>query len=76
MSPAALDEWIDRGVTSFCWDVSGCTRAGAAGQPPLLKVIDQVRATRASANPSPRLRRVVTHLELEGTLDYLWNWND
>jgi hypothetical protein len=74
----ALGEWIDRGVTSFSWDVFRTHENRKGGRPPLLDVVDSVRAHARARDPQSTFSgESVTHLEFESeALDYLWNWND
>jgi hypothetical protein len=75
----ALGEWIDRGVASFSWDVFRVHENRKKGaRPPLLDVIDHVRAHARARDPQSTFSgESVKHLELESeVLDYLWNWND
>jgi hypothetical protein len=74
----ALREWIDRGVSSFSWDVFRIHRPTGDGRPPLLALTDRVRAHARARNPQSVFSgESATHLELDSqALDYLWNWND
>jgi hypothetical protein len=75
---SSLNEWIDRGVASFCWDVFRVHESRKGGRPPLLDVIDNVRTRARARDPQSTFSgESVTHLELESpVLDYLWNWSD
>jgi hypothetical protein len=74
-----LGEWLDRGVTSFCWDtfkVDPSEERG--GTPPLLLIVNTIRARARSKYPEATFcGESNTHLEIDGpALDYLWIWND
>jgi hypothetical protein len=74
---AALTEWIDRGVSSFSWDVFAF-KEGTGQKPGLIKLIEQVRARARAKDPQSTFSgESCTDLELEGSLlDYTWNWLD
>ena len=74
----ALREWIDRGVSSFSWDVFRVHRPDQGGRPPLLALTDRVRAHARAKDPQSVFSgESGMHLELDSqALDYLWNWND
>jgi hypothetical protein len=73
-----LTHWIDRGVTSFCWDTFKVDPNKAGGPPPLLWMVDTIRARARSQYPQATFcGESNTHLEIDGpALDYLWIWND
>jgi hypothetical protein len=74
----ALGQWIDRGLTSFSWDVFKVHQGHDGERPPLLTLIDSVRQRARARDPQSTFSgESVTHLELESqVLDYLWNWTD
>jgi hypothetical protein len=75
----SLSEWIDRGVTSFSWDVYRVeSNNDTSEEPPLLAVTAQARKlARAKDAESTFSGESVTHLEFDSqALDFLWNWND
>lgn len=74
----ALTQWIERGVSSFAWDVYKVHPAADGGRPPVLTLTDNVRKVARAADPQSVFSgESVSHLEFDSqTLDYLWNWND
>ncbi len=74
----ALGQWIDRGLTSFSWDVFKIHPANDGKRPPLLTLMDDVRKRARARDPQSTFSgESSTHLELDTQiLDYLWNWTD
>jgi hypothetical protein len=74
----ALKQWIDRGVSSFAWDVFRVSPAKNGGTPPVLSLVSDVRKLARAENPQSTFSaESVTHMELDAlALDYLWNWTD
>jgi hypothetical protein len=73
----ALRDWINKGLTSFVWDVFAVK--DQANEPPgLVMTIDKVRKlARAKYAESTFAAESVTHLEYDSQiLDYTWNWLD
>jgi hypothetical protein len=71
----ALTQWINRGLTSFSWDVFR-ERSHDGKRPEILPMIENVRAlARAKYPQSTFSGESVTSLEWDSeVLDYLWNW--
>lgn len=74
----ALGQWIDRGVSSFSWDVFRVHPGHDGQRPPLLTLIDGVRRHARQRDAQATFSgESVSHLELDSqVLDYLWNWTD
>jgi hypothetical protein len=74
---AGLGAWIDKGLTSFSWDVFAA-KAQNGGRPGLLATIDTVRKhARAQYPQSTFSGESVSNLEFDSqVLDYTWNWVD
>ena len=81
---ASVSEWIDRGVTSFTWDVFG---GGGPDGPlssryednvALLDVVKRLRAHARETDPESSFTaetNSISGLEWDGeVLDYTWNW--
>jgi len=75
---AALTAWINRDLTSFCWDVFDAKAKENGGRPGLLSTIDRMRElAREKYTASTFSAESVTHLEYDSeVLDYTWNWVD
>jgi hypothetical protein len=81
---ASIAEWIDRGVTSFTWDVfggggpDGPLSARYEDNVALLDVTKQLRARARKADPEASFNaetNSISGLEWDGeVLDYTWNW--
>ncbi|MFN0172887.1 MAG: hypothetical protein ACKV22_41440 [Bryobacteraceae bacterium] len=81
---ASVSEWIDRGVTSFTWDVfggggpDGALSSRYEDNLALVDVVKQFRARARKANRESSLAaetNSIAGLEWDGeVLDYTWNW--
>ena len=75
----SLSQWIERGVTSFSWDVYKIHPSKEEGkEPPLLLLTEKIRKLAQAKNPESTFSgESITHLEFDSqALDYLWNWRD
>ena len=65
---ATLLDWIDGGVTSFCWDLW-------YSHPELLDMVGRVRKAARAKDPQSSFSGEVHSFEQDGeVLDYSWNW--
>ncbi len=75
----ALTDWINHGVSSFCWDVFS-TKSVEGRKPDLIPLIEEVRAVARAKDPESTFSgESVTRESLENdgqVLDYTWNWVD
>ena len=63
-----LLDWIDLGVTSFCWDLWYT-------HPELLDMVTRVRKAAQAKDPQSSFAGELSSLEQDGAvLDYTWNW--
>lgn len=71
----ALEQWIDRGVASFSWDVFR-VHGKDGKRPQILPMIEKIRARAHARDPESTFSgESVSHLEFDSqALDYLWNW--
>jgi len=74
---AALDQWIEKGMSSFTFDQFGY-REVPGQKPALIKVIDRVRESARAEDPQSTFgSESITDLEWDTSiLDYTWNWLD
>lgn len=74
----ALQQWIDRGVSSFSWDVFQVDAGKNGAPPPLIADVAAIRKHARAENPESTFSgESVTHLELDAqALDYFWQWTD
>lgn len=76
---AALTQWIDAGVPSFCWDVLAMN-ASADGKCPTVELLrpirEKARAKQASATISGEPASPGAFEFTSAIIDYTWNWVD
>jgi hypothetical protein len=72
---AALKEWIDRGIESFCWDQFMYSFAKGK-EPALISMAEKVRSWARAKNPQSTFSgEAGADLELDSpVLDYTWVW--
>lgn len=74
----SLTQWIDRGVTSFSWDVFKVHERKDGAKPAIFEVVEAVRKRARAVDPQSVFSgESVDHLEHDSqSLDYLWNWSN
>jgi len=74
---AGLGDWINKGLTSFSWDIF-LAKSQNGERPGLLTTIDTVRKFARTRYPESTFSaESVSHLEFDSqVLDYTWNWVD
>jgi len=73
---AALSEWINRGLASFCWDQFDA-KALDGKKPGLVSTIERMRSLARAKDPESTFSGETSQLEHDGrVLDYTWNWVD